>query len=50
MNIINYFKVEDEETGLPNDINLLMQTMDALHQLENSLNDSMKMKILVRLN
>ena len=50
MNIISYLKVEDEETDLMNDINLLLPTMDTLDQLENTLYDSMKMKILVRLN
>jgi len=43
MNIISYLKVEDEETDLLNDINLPIQTMDALDQLENTLIDSMKM-------
>jgi len=50
MNIISYLKVEDEETDLQNDINLPLQTMDALDQLENTLNNSVKMKILVRRN
>ena len=50
MNIISYLKVEDEETDLMNDINLLLPTMDTLDQLENTLYDSMKMKILVRSN
>jgi len=50
MNIISYLKVEDEEMDLPNDINLPLQTMNALDQLENTVNDSVKMKILVILN
>jgi len=50
MNIISYLKVEDEETDLPNNINLPIQTMDALDQLENTLDDSTKMKILGSLN
>ena len=50
MNIISCLKVDDEETDLQNDINLPLQTIDALDQLENTLNDSVKMKILVRLN
>ena len=50
MNIISYLKVEDEETVPSNDINISLQTMVALDQLENTLNNSVKMKILVRLN
>ena len=42
--------MEVEGTDLPNDINLPIQTMDALDQLENTLDDSTKMKILGSLN
>jgi len=50
MNIISYLKVEDDETDLPNDINLPLQAMSDADQLENILNDSVKMKIFVRSN
>jgi len=50
MNIISYLKVEDEETDLMNDINLPLQTLDGLDKLENTLNHSVKMNILVKLN
>ena len=48
MSIINYLKVEDEGTDLPNDINIPLQTMDALDQLEDTLNDTVKLNVLVR--